>query len=178
MSALSAAIDSLCRDGFPPMDAWIWQADNVAATVRLGQALGDALVPGTVVALDGPLGAGKTLLVQATVAALGVRDQEVASPSFVLVRQYSGRYPIQHLDLYRIRDRDELWELGIEELFQAPAIALVEWAGKFPEDLPTARLDVLIEVLGPHQRQFHLTARGDAAAHVLTRVAAALTRSG
>src|SRR5687767_7422440 len=106
----------------------VFDACNEQETDRLGAALAAALPAGTTIALSGTLGAGKTRLVQAIAAALGVRREDVVSPTFVLCQQYVGeRATIYHLDAYRIRDEDEFRELGVEELFASGAIVVVEW---------------------------------------------------
>ena len=99
------------------------------------------------VALTGPLGAGKTRLVQAIAAACGVDRRDVVSPTFVLMHEYHGSRPIYHLDAYRLRDSDEFLQLGVEEYFTPPNLMLVEWAERVAECLPGERLEVTIGVL-------------------------------
>ena len=89
------------------MEELAFHAADEMATDRLGAALADVLPGGSVVALCGTLGAGKTRLVQAIAAATGVARRSVVSPTFVLVQQYEGRRTIYHLDAYRLRDEDE-----------------------------------------------------------------------
>src|SRR5579871_5394859 len=101
------------------MNQFVFHAADEAATARLGRALADALPAASVVALIGPLGAGKTRLVQAIAAAAGVKDQEVVSPTFVLIHEYRGRVPIYHFDAYRLRDEDEFLQLGPQEYFDS-----------------------------------------------------------
>ena len=94
--------------------------NNEQDTERLGAALADVLPPGTVVALIGTLGAGKTRLVQAVATALGVPAGGVTSPTFVLVNEYrQGRVPVFHFDTYRLKDDDEFLALGPEEYFES-----------------------------------------------------------
>ena len=113
-----------------------WQAADEGDTERLGRALAAVLAEGGVVGLIGPLGAGKTRLVQGIAAALGVDRRDVVSPTFVLVHEYRGGRPIYHLDTYRLRDSDEFLQLGVEEYFAPPNVVFVEWADRFPECLP------------------------------------------
>ncbi len=96
------------------MSKVVFEAGDEAATDRLGSMLAGVLPPGTVVALLGTLGAGKTRLVQAIAAACGVPREDVVSPTFVLCQQYRGKRTINHLDAYRLREVNELRELGIE----------------------------------------------------------------
>src|SRR5215831_9746332 len=110
------------------MSRSVFEAADEAATDRFGAALAGVLPAGSVVALLGTLGAGKTRLVQAIGAACGVLREEVVSPTFVLCQEYHGCQVINHLDAYRLRDVDELRELGIEELFESEALTIIEWA--------------------------------------------------
>lgn len=131
-------------------------ARDEADTQRLGRILAQRLPPRITVALCGTLGAGKTRLVQAVAVACGVEPERVVSPTFTLCHEYRGDRPIYHLDLYRIRDEDELLQLGFEEYFDSDAITFVEWADRFPDQLPRARLEIQIDVLDATARRFHL----------------------
>ena len=129
-----------------------------AETVALGEQLAQILEPGSVIALIGPLGAGKTRLVQAVAAALGATE-EVTSPTFVLVNEYlSGKMPVYHFDTYRLSDDDEFLELGPEEYFvgQAiggPGLTFIEWANKVERCLPRDVISIAIEPLDGQQRR-------------------------
>ncbi|MBM3584896.1 MAG: tRNA (adenosine(37)-N6)-threonylcarbamoyltransferase complex ATPase subunit type 1 TsaE [Alphaproteobacteria bacterium] len=114
-----------------------------AATRTLGARIARALGPGDVVALEGPLGAGKTALARAILAALGVAG-EVPSPTFTLVQTYETRRgEAWHVDLYRLCDSGEARELGLEDAFAA-AICLVEWPDRLGTALPDDRLAVAL----------------------------------
>lgn len=135
-------------------------AQSEADTERLAQQFAEVLPSGCVVALIGTLGAGKTRLVQAVAAGMGVPPDAVTSPTFVLVNEYlGGRVPIYHFDTYRLRDEDEFLELGVEEYFEGNGITFVEWADRFESCLPAERLNVQIEVLGEYEREFVVSAR-------------------
>jgi tRNA threonylcarbamoyladenosine biosynthesis protein TsaE len=146
-----------------------FQADSEDDTERLGRALAEVL-PHGVVALDGPLGAGKTRLVQAVAAAAGVDRRDVVSPTFVLVHEYQGTRPIYHLDAYRLRDDDEFLQLGVDEYFAAPNLVFVEWAAKVQRSLPSERIEITIEVLSDRQRRFTVAGRGDECAAIVERL--------
>lgn len=134
-------------------------ANNEDDTDRLGTALASVLPPGTVVALIGTLGAGKTRLVQAVAAAVGVPRADVTSPTFVLVNEYTGgRLPIYHFDTYRLKDDDEFLNLGPDEYFDSNGLTFVEWADRVAELLPTDRLEISITVTGETRREFRITA--------------------
>ena len=141
-------------------------ARSEADTERLGRALAEAL-PWGVVALDGPLGAGKTRLVQAMAAACGVDRRDVVSPTFVLVHEYHGQRTIYHLDAYRLRDDDEFLQLGVEEYFAGPNLVLIEWARRVERCLPEERLEVAISVVADDAREFNFAAHGPAAKSAL-----------
>jgi len=133
---------------------------NEESTAALGIALAAAIPGGTTIALDGPLGAGKTRLVQAIAAALGVAPGAAVSPTFVLVQEYHGARRIVHVDAYRMRDEDEFLALGAEEYFNSDALVLIEWADRVAGCLPEDRLQITIEETGADSRRFVLTALG------------------
>ncbi len=151
-----------------------FQAANVMATDRLGAALAAVLPGGTTVALRGTLGAGKTRLVQAIAAGFDVPKAEVVSPTYVLCHEYNGRLPVYHLDVYRLRDDDEFLELGPEEYFESAGITLIEWADRVVDCLPSERLEIDIQIIGPSQRRFELTALGTRAEAILAALRAKL----
>lgn len=103
------------------------------------------LKPGAVLALHGDLGAGKTCFVQGLAAALGVQ-QAVSSPTFVLIHEYPSTPPLYHADLYRIRDADDAFGLGIEEYFKSDGITVIEWAERATEILPPDTWHLTFEV--------------------------------
>jgi tRNA threonylcarbamoyladenosine biosynthesis protein TsaE len=128
-------------------------------TERLGAALASAIPAGTVVGLIGPLGAGKTRLVQSVATALGVPPGGVTSPTFVLVNEYtSGRLPVYHFDTYRLKDDDDFLNLGPEEYFDSTGITFVEWADRVATLLPPDHLEITIEPTSETERC--ITVRG------------------
>lgn len=149
---------------------FLFHAPDECDTVRLGQALACSLPAGTVVALLGTLGAGKTRLVQAVAEALGVEQGSVTSPTFVLIREYAGRKPIYHFDAYRLRDEDEFVQLGADEYFDGSGLSFVEWADRVEMAMPSDRLEIVIEILTPTERRFTLTAKGAFSPDILERI--------
>ena len=114
--------------------------------VALGRELSVLLQKGTVISLEGPLGAGKTQLSKGVAAALGCSDG-ASSPSFTLVHEYAyGRLPLHHFDFYRLKSSQELIGIGYDDSLGNGAI-LIEWGDKFPEALPAGAVRVRIEIL-------------------------------
>jgi tRNA threonylcarbamoyladenosine biosynthesis protein TsaE len=107
----------------------------------LGASLGPVLLPGDVISLSGDLGAGKTVLVQGLAASLGVRGR-VTSPSFTIVHEYKARYPILHIDVYRLNSFQEVIDLGFEELLDPGAVMVVEWGEAVAPMLPLRYLEI------------------------------------
>ncbi len=142
-----------------------------ADTVALGRALAEILPDGTVVALDGPLGAGKTRLVQAIAAATGVDPNTAVSPTFVLVQQYQGTRTIVHADAYRLQDAEEFLALGGDELLDCRGVVLIEWAERIVDCLPRERLRITIRETGVSSRDFTFTAVGPAYLKLIDRLA-------
>jgi tRNA threonylcarbamoyladenosine biosynthesis protein TsaE len=132
-------------------------ADEMQA---LGERLGAALRAGDVIALVGTLGAGKTTFVQGLARGAGVpAERHVASPTFSLVNEHQGRVSLVHADLYRINDRAELLELGLDDVFERAAVA-VEWLDRFPDAAPADRLELAIAIEPDGARTVTLTAAG------------------
>lgn len=121
---------------------------NEMETAAFGMDLGRRVCPGTVIALTGDLGAGKTTLTKAIAQGLGIADM-ITSPTFTLVKEYgSGRLPLYHFDVYRIGDVDEMYELGYEEYFYGNGVCVVEWADLIEELLPENAVRIQIEYGG------------------------------
>jgi tRNA threonylcarbamoyl adenosine modification protein YjeE len=125
---------------------------DVAAFAAFAADFASRLRAGDAVALSGGLGAGKTTFVRAIVRALHGSDAAVSSPTFVFRQRYDGVPPVEHLDLYRLEDRRELPELGLEDAFGPDRIALVEWPERAPELLPAGTIAVAIEGAGDGPR--------------------------
>ncbi len=124
-----------------------------AATDRFGACLGRLLRPGDIVALDGPLGAGKSSLARAAIRErLGDPDADVPSPTFTLVQTYEmPDLEIWHVDLYRLDDAADAEELGLMEAF-SDAASLIEWPGRLGRAFPHRALRLTIEIVGEGRR--------------------------
>ena len=111
-------------------------------TRALGAALATELGPGSVVVLSGDLGSGKTVFAQGVAEGLGVTER-VVSPTFAIAREYEGRLPLHHLDVYRLDHVQEAIDLGLDELFE-DAVTLIEWGDGVRDLLPADRLEVAL----------------------------------
>jgi hydroxypyruvate reductase len=149
---------------------WRFTSTSEAETEQLAGRLANALEPGTVVALIGNLGAGKTRLVRAVALALGADRRAIASPTFVLVHEYEGRWPIYHFDTYRLKDARDFFDLGVDEYFHSRGVCFIEWADRVLEHLPPDHLEITITAAGETTREFTFRATGPKTAAVIGRM--------
>ena len=144
------------------------------ATHELGVRLARVLCGGEVVALEGPLGVGKTCLVQGIARGLGVdRATPVTSPTFTLIGEYEARVPLRHVDFYRVDSSARLDDAGFDDLFDGRGVVVVEWADRFPASLPAERLLIRIEFRGESTRRLHVRGLGAGGEELYCRVEAA-----
>jgi len=129
-------------------------SNSPSSTLSLGKRLGTKLRPGTVIALIGELGCGKTLLSRGICEGLGVPPRMINSPTFMLVNEYNGRLPVFHMDLYRLDNITEEFEIGMVDYFRRgeEGVVIIEWAEKGLEMLQDY-LKVEFTVLGTRKRQ-------------------------
>ena len=138
-----------------------FELPDPAATTIFGHHLADLLFPGAVIALIGPLGAGKTYLVRTIAEGLGIADSRlVSSPTFVLIQEYQARLPIYHFDAYRLHTEAEFLDLGAHEYFDGSGVCLVEWADRVLACLPADHLRIWLEPAGETIRRVALQAYG------------------
>lgn len=122
--------------------------NNINDTLKLGEIIGKSINPGSIIALVGDLGAGKTVLVKGIARGLGV-EEEPNSPTFVIMNSYEGRIPLYHFDLYRLSDEDELFAIGYEEYFYGDGVCAVEWADRVQEIFPEHTISIEIKIPEP-----------------------------
>lgn len=144
----------------------------------MGRALAECLPDGTVVALCGPLGAGKTRLVQAFAEARGVTREFVTSPTFVLLQHYGQERPIHHFDVYRLADEDEFLQLGPDEYFESEGVTFIEWADRVASALPDERLEIRITIEPHDVRRFEITAVGTNSTELVDKIGSKVTGAG
>lgn len=132
---------------------------DAASTLALGRRLGARLEAGDVICLSGELGAGKTTLARGAIEAWTGREEEAPSPTYTLVQTYEGeKGELWHVDLYRLKQPDDAWELGLEDAF-ASAACLIEWPERLEGQLPRDRLDIALRPEG-EGRSAAFTAHG------------------
>ena len=121
-------------------------------TERVGAALGAVLEPGSILAYEGDLGAGKTAFTRGLARGLGATEQ-VTSPTYTIVNEYlSGRMPLFHFDMYRLASADDLWDIGWEDYLERGGVCAVEWSENVAEAMENA-VTVRIEKLGEDTRR-------------------------
>jgi tRNA threonylcarbamoyladenosine biosynthesis protein TsaE len=151
-----------------PTESFTFEIPDRDATLAFGRRLAKLVFPGAVVALVGPLGAGKTHLVRALAAGLGIADSRVVtSPTFVLIQEYEARLPIYHFDAYRLRTAAEFSDLGVHEYFEGKGVCVVEWADRVQACLPDQFLKISILPTGETTRRIVVESHGDKHASIL-----------
>lgn len=126
-------------------DAWDFFSSGPEETAAFARRLAGILGPSSVVAFYGDLGSGKTFICQSIAAALDVTEP-VTSPSFTLVQEYRGRWPVYHFDFYRLHSLDEVVELGFQDYLDAEGLCLLEWPQVARPLLPPSTLHIEIEL--------------------------------
>ncbi|MDO9465053.1 MAG: tRNA (adenosine(37)-N6)-threonylcarbamoyltransferase complex ATPase subunit type 1 TsaE [bacterium] len=144
--------------------------NNPEETKCLGKKIGRFLKEGDVIALVGNLGAGKTVIANGLCTGLGVKEDYITSPTYTIINQYDGRIPVYHIDLYRLNDSKELYNIGWDEYIYGNGTCIIEWADKAAEMLPEEYLMVNIEVTGKDKRKITLQAKGVSYKNLLERV--------
>ena len=125
-------------------------------TEKVGEALGKVLQPGTILAYEGDLGAGKTAFTRGLARGLGAKEQ-VTSPTYTIVNEYlSGRMPLFHFDMYRLASSDDLWDIGWEDYLERGGVCAVEWSENVADAMENA-ITVCIQKLGEESRKITIT---------------------
>lgn len=125
--------------------------NNLVETQQLALNLAALLRPQDTITLQGDLGAGKTTFTQSLAKGLGIK-RTVNSPTFTIMKQYTGNIPLNHLDVYRLADSEE--DLGWDEIFYGDAVTVVEWAHLIEQELPAERLAISITRIDDDKRKF------------------------
>jgi tRNA threonylcarbamoyladenosine biosynthesis protein TsaE len=144
-----------------PLSAFKYQITtrSVDETQKLGEIIGTAVTGGTVLALTGDLGSGKTAFVQGLARGLEVPDDYyITSPSYTLINEYPGRYPLFHVDLYRISDPMDMENIGLYEILHNSGIVAIEWADRIEQKLLPDPINIHFELTGEKSRKICITA--------------------
>jgi len=131
-------------------------SNNPAETEAIGQRFAKDVNAGSVLALKGELGSGKTQLVKGLVAGLG-SGAAVTSPTFTILHEYSsGRFPVYHFDFFRLEDQQSIARLGLDDYFFGDGVSVIEWADRFPEFIPGQARWILFEIKSENTRAITL----------------------
>ena len=123
----------------------IFEVDSPEETLEFAKEFAKQLNPGDVIALIGDLGVGKTAFTKGVAVSLGI-DEDIVSPTFTIICEHTdGDIPLYHMDVYRIEDEDELFEIGFEDYLYGDGITIIEWADLIPESMPEKYVRILIE---------------------------------
>ena len=125
-------------------------------TKKLGQRLGEVCVPGSVISLQGPLGAGKTVIAKGVAEALQVKEA-IVSPTFTLVQEYEGTMAMYHMDLYRLHGIEDFDGIGGEELLYSDGITIIEWSEKIEGILPSDTIRVELSIGNDGTREIRIS---------------------
>jgi len=138
--------------------------------MRLGEELGNNLAGGDVIALIGDLGGGKTWFTKGIARGLGIDADSIVSPTFTLVNEYHGTHPLYHIDLYRLTTDSEIAALGLEEYLTGSGIAVIEWADRWPDELPEQTIHVEMNMVNDHTRTLRFTGSHKRSVELLTHL--------
>jgi tRNA threonylcarbamoyladenosine biosynthesis protein TsaE len=142
---------------------YAFRSNSPASTFNFGRQLGEKLQAGSIIALIGELGCGKTMFTRGICVGLGVPERYVNSPTFAFVNEYLGRLPVFHIDLYRLNTIDEEFEIGLLDYLAkvSSGVIVLEWAEKALSLLPDEYLQVQFEVLSARRRQLMFIGFGE-----------------
>lgn len=133
------------------MNEYVLNTKTPQETLDFAKKLAERLQPKDVITLEGDLGAGKTTFTKGLAKGLGI-TKTVNSPTFTIIKEYIGRLPLYHMDVYRVKDSFE--DLGFEEYFEGEGVTVVEWAHLIDDQLPVERLMVKLYREGESSRKF------------------------
>jgi tRNA threonylcarbamoyladenosine biosynthesis protein TsaE len=121
-------------------------------TLAVGEKIGKRLKQGSIVALEGGLGAGKTQFTKGIALGLGI-NEEITSPTYTIISEYEGLLPLYHIDAYRLKGTDDFINIGAEELLYGDGVCVIEWSNIIADMLPEEKISVKIVILDGGKRQ-------------------------
>ena len=123
----------------------IFNTKTAEETIQLGEKIGKMLKPGTVIAMEGTLAAGKTTITKGIAKALGITET-ITSPTFTLISEYEGNMPLYHMDVYRLDSAEDFLNLGVEDMiYDGNGVAIIEWSEKIRSELPKSTITIRLE---------------------------------
>ncbi|MGN1385329.1 MAG: tRNA (adenosine(37)-N6)-threonylcarbamoyltransferase complex ATPase subunit type 1 TsaE [Bacillus sp. (in: firmicutes)] len=140
------------------MNEIVFNTYSPEETARIAYKIGQSVTPGTVITLEGDLGAGKTTFTKGLAKGLGI-ERNVNSPTFTIIKEYKGRLPLYHMDVYRVEDTFE--DLGFDEYFEGQGVTVVEWAHLIEDQLPSELLSIQVVYTGENERKIVLVPKGE-----------------
>lgn len=150
-------------------DTFDFISHSARQTGQLGARLGGLLAPGDLILLDGSVGAGKTTMAQGIARGLGI-SEPVISPSFTIVREYAGRLPLYHIDLYRLAPGSALESIGIEDYLYGDGAVVIEWPDRADTLLPAEQLQIHLHVIGDTKRRIRMVPAGDRTSQLVAQL--------
>jgi tRNA threonylcarbamoyladenosine biosynthesis protein TsaE len=133
----------------------------VDETRKLGETIGATVTAGTILALFGDLGSGKTAFVQGLARGLEVPEEYyITSPSYTLINEYPGRFPLFHVDLYRITNSGDIEDIGLYEMLDDSGVVAIEWADRMGKNLPPNHVRVQFEIIDDKIRKISIIPKG------------------
>ena len=146
-------------------------AGSLNDTHILGRHTGAWIRKGTVIALTGDLGSGKTAFVQGLAKGLDVPDEYyITSPTFTLINEYPGRCTLFHIDLYRLNDPVDFEDIGLYDILNGQGVVAVEWADRLYKNLLSDYIAVHLEILGDESRKIEITANGETGTSLIRKL--------
>lgn len=133
--------------------------NNLKDTEKIGKIISRCLEKGTVLCLDGDLGAGKTAITQFIAREFGVKEY-ITSPTFNIIKEYEGRLPFYHMDVYRIESEDDMYDLGYDEYIYSEGVKVIEWSEKIKGILPDERVEIKIDRIDDNKRIMTIEGKG------------------
>lgn len=139
---------------------------NLKDTEKLGEIIAKCIEKGTVICLDGDLGVGKTALTQFIAKEFGI-EEYIVSPTFTIIKEYQGKLPFYHMDVYRINSEDEMYDLGYDEYIYSDGVTIIEWSQIIEGILPEERINIEIKRIDEEQREINIEGKGPVYARLI-----------
>ena len=139
----------------------VLETESPEETQKIAKLIGKVVPEDTVIELYGDLGSGKTTFVQGLAKGLEVpEDYYITSPTYSIINEYPGRLPFYHMDLYRISDFDELYEIGFEEILEQKGVIAIEWPERLPDDFFKSYIKINMEIMESDARRISVITYG------------------